>query len=256
MLGVVIPVAGNPAAQYVLEHQSSLVVPNAPADLRLLADAEGERPSETVTLLTVPLMIRDRVIGAVWLNGLGARAFTPEEIALAENVARAASQALENAQLYAAIQQELEERKRAEAQMEHQALGMAALYQTSLQINTQKDLPLLLQAIVRRATELVDGRMGGLYLLRPDGKTLELAVSYNTPPDYTSVSVQLGEGLAGRAAKAGRAMMIDDYSTWDDRAAVYEGVPFARVLAVPLRFSDRIIGVVNIDGGNRSAAVR
>ncbi len=250
MLGAVIPANSSPV-QHVLEQRSALVVTDAPSDLRLVAGADEKSPSETVTLLIVPLMIRDRVIGAIWLNAAAPHEFAPEEITLADNVARAAGQALENAQLYAAVQQELEERKRAEAQMEHQALGMAALYQTSLQINTQKDLPQLLQAIVRRATELVDGQMGGLYLLRPDGKTLELAVSYNTPSDDAGAGLRLGEGLAERAIKAGRALVIDDYDSWEGHAAVHEGVPFSRVLAVPLRFGDRIIGVVNIDSSNR-----
>jgi PAS domain S-box-containing protein len=141
--------------------------------------------------------------------------------------------------------------KEAEVAPSRFAHGMSALYETSLELNAQKDSSSLLQAIVRRATQLVEAQMGGLYLLRPDGKTLEMAVSYNAPSTYSGITLHVGEGLAGRVAQTGRALAVDDYSLWDGRAEVYEGAPFRRVLAVPLRSGDRIIGVVNIDGGNR-----
>ena len=142
--------------------------------------------------------------------------------------------------------------KQAEAARSRFLHGMSALYESSLEINAQKDSSSLLQSIVRRATELVEAQTGGLYLLRPDGKTLEMVVSYNAPSDYTGGTLHIGESLAGRVAQTGRALALDDYSLWDGRAEAYEGAPLRRVLAVPLRSGDRVIGVVNIDGGNRS----
>ena len=77
------------------------------------------------------------------------------------------------------------------------AQEMEALYNTSLEINSQSDVPILLQAIVQRAAGLVGTQMGGLYLIKPDGQTLELVVSHNLPGDYLGVTLHLGEGLAG-----------------------------------------------------------
>src|SRR5262249_51127975 len=68
----------------------------------------------TVSLLIVPLSIRDRIVGTLGLDAIERREFSAVEIALAETVATAVGQALENAYLYMEIQHELNERKRIE----------------------------------------------------------------------------------------------------------------------------------------------
>lgn len=137
------------------------------------------------------------------------------------------------------------QQEQAEAAMARRAREMAALYETSLDINSLRGLADLLPAIVGRAADLLGLSMGGLYLMR-DEDTLELVVSYNHPHDFRGVRMQLGEGLSGRAAAQGRPLMVADYAAWEGRAAAYEGVPFRRVLAVPLKTGDRVIGVIDV----------
>jgi PAS domain S-box-containing protein len=117
-LGAIIPVAGNLATQYVLESRAPLVLGNAQTDPRQTVIHDLERQRGTVSLLIVPLVIRDQVVGTLGLDATEQREFSAEEIALAQRVAAAASQALENARLYTAAQQELAERKRAEAELQ------------------------------------------------------------------------------------------------------------------------------------------
>jgi len=114
-LGAVIPIAGNQATQYVLERRVPLAITNAQADPRQAVIHDLEKQRGTVSLLIVPVIANDQVIGTIGMDSLEPREFTYTEMALAENVARAVSQALQNAQLYAAAQRELAERKRAEA---------------------------------------------------------------------------------------------------------------------------------------------
>jgi PAS domain S-box-containing protein len=116
-LGAVIPVTGNQATQYVLEHRTPLVIGDAQTDPRQAVIHDLERQRGTVSLLIVPLMIRDQVIGTLGLDATELREFTPEEIDLVQNVAAAAGQALENAQLHEAVQKELAERKQAEERL-------------------------------------------------------------------------------------------------------------------------------------------
>ncbi len=117
-LGVLLPLAGNEASQYVIEHRQPLVISNAQTDARNQAFHEVGQQRGTVTLLIVPLIIRNVVVGTIGLDALDERVFSEEEIALAQSVAAAVSQALENAQLYVAVQQELAERRKAEAERE------------------------------------------------------------------------------------------------------------------------------------------
>ncbi len=105
---------------------------------------------------------------------------------------------------------------------------------------------------VRRAAELLGTSMGGLYLMRPDGQTLELVASYNLPRDYTGVTLRLGEGLSGRVARIGEPMMVDDYSRWDERAGLYADLGTRRVLGVPLKVGNRVIGVINVSDDQKT----
>lgn len=113
-LEAVIPVEGNPATLFVIERNTPLVIDNAQTDERQKIIHELEKERGTVSLLIVPLVIRGQVIGTLGLDSLEERHFTQEEIKLAQNVAAAATNAIENIQLYDTIQQELVERRRME----------------------------------------------------------------------------------------------------------------------------------------------
>ncbi|MBP7686709.1 MAG: PAS domain-containing protein, partial [Thermoflexales bacterium] len=147
---------------------------------------------------------------------------------------------------------DVSERKRAEEVLAQRAREMGALYETALDINTQIDLHTLLQSIVRRAAELLGARMGGLYLMKPDGETLELVVGHNLPAQYLGTRLKRGEGLSGQVAQTGETLMIEDYQGWSGRANVYDNTPFRRVLGMPLKVGGRIIGVINISDDQRT----
>jgi PAS domain S-box-containing protein len=158
----------------------------------------------------------------------------------------AAGPAIANGHLYEQARQQIAEREQVEESLRRRNRELAVLYETSLEINAQLDLSTLLRTIVARSAALTGTHMGGLYLMRPDGETLELVVSYNLPKDYTGVILRLGEGLSGRVAQSGQALAIEDHSRWKGRAAVYADSPFRRVLGVPLKVGGRVIGVINI----------
>src|SRR5262245_33680570 len=64
-LGAIIPVAGNLATQRVLESRAPLVLGDAQTDPRQAVIHDLERQRGTVSLLIVPLVIRDEVVGTV-----------------------------------------------------------------------------------------------------------------------------------------------------------------------------------------------
>jgi PAS domain S-box-containing protein/putative nucleotidyltransferase with HDIG domain len=130
--------------------------------------------------------------------------------------------------------------------LKRRAQELESLYSTSLEINTQTDLLPLLQMIVERAASLLNAHMGGLYLMQADGKTLELVVAHNLPGFSAGITIQVGEGLSGKIAQSGQAIVIEDYSNWSGRASIYDKSPFRRVVGVPLRVKGKVIGVINV----------
>lgn len=144
------------------------------------------------------------------------------------------------------IDRDITQRKQAEERLARHAREMAALHEISLEINTQLDVSTLLQSIVRRAAELLGTRMGGLFLVKPDGETLELVAGHNQPDKYLGTTLRAGEGLSGHVVQTGQPMMLSDYSQWEGRTAILSGSHVRRILGVPLKQGSRVIGVLNV----------
>ncbi len=106
LLGHVIPVAETPAARELLRGKIPLVVPDARADPRLsLLDAlTGRNACGVVSVLTLPVLIRDQFAGAIELDAVERREFSEQDLALAQSVATAVGQAMETGFLYQKLQ--------------------------------------------------------------------------------------------------------------------------------------------------------
>lgn len=154
----------------------------------------------------------------------------------------------------AIVARDITDQKQAAAALTRRMEEFAELYQTSLEINAQLDLNTLLTAIVRRATNLLEAPMGALYLLDPDTDELELVVSHNLPADLTGTRLQLGEGISGQVAQTAEPKMVVNYSNWNKRAHIYDGISFGLVLGVPLRSGEHVFGVINVTDNKRSTA--
>jgi len=142
--------------------------------------------------------------------------------------------------------EDITERKLAEEALERRIQELAALYDTSLEINAQQDLFSLLLAIVARAATLVGVPKGALYLIKSGSNSLELVVGHNLGREYSGTTLEIGEGFSGLIAQTGEPMMIEDYNSWQERAVVNEQESFGRVLGVPLKRGDKVIGVINV----------
>ena len=87
--------------------------------------------------------------------------------------------------------------------------------------------------------------MGGLFLLRPNDQVLELVAGYNQPSAHLNAELKIGEGLAGRIAQTGKPGVIEDYRQWQGHAGRY-AAPIGRILGVPLKQENWVIGVLNV----------
>ncbi|HDQ73356.1 MAG TPA: GAF domain-containing protein, partial [Chloroflexi bacterium] len=185
------------------------------------------------SLLVVPLVSQGRVIGFMLLDHVEAgHVFASEQVDLAVGIAGQAAVAIENARLHGAAGRRLRE--------------MTALHETSLDIMAQLEMPLLLEAVIARAADLLDVTGGMVYLYDNDQEKLVVVVCYNLENDYTGLLLDPGEGVAGRVFLTGEPLAIGDYSNWPGRSSQYAHVVTRSVLSVPLRWQEEIIGVLNI----------
>ena len=100
--------------------------------------------AEFKTRLLLPMEFQNRLVGlAELMDSRVERTFAPPEVALAQLLANQAASAIENARLYEQAQQEIIERKRAEAAEREQRRLAEALYQAETQrrygVETMRD---------------------------------------------------------------------------------------------------------------------
>jgi putative nucleotidyltransferase with HDIG domain len=144
------------------------------------------------------------------------------------------------------LSRQIADRKHTEKTLERRAHELQTLFQTSLEVNTQANLDSLLPAIVQRAASLIGVESGGLYLMQADGQSLRLVVNHNSPEQCIGYKLHLGEGIAGGVAKSGELLLVEDYREWNARLKVYDDTPLRRVLGVPLKVKDKVIGVITV----------
>lgn len=102
----------------IKSEQSAYQIPGTPEEM-------DER------IIAVPFIVENKVLGALIVSRMGTY-FTDDELALTETYATYASAALKNAQLYNSLQQEVEERKRAQKTTYELNLQYESFIQNSL----------------------------------------------------------------------------------------------------------------------------
>jgi PAS domain S-box-containing protein len=110
-IGIAFP-TDSPWNQVVIRDKQPLAILADGSDPHFAEIREVMRQRESASLLIVPLIVRDELVGTLGLDTVEGRDFSDAEIELALNVARVAGQALERARLYATLQSELAERER------------------------------------------------------------------------------------------------------------------------------------------------
>jgi GAF domain-containing protein len=189
-----------------------------------------------------PIVVQGEAVGFISLVKAETGFYTSQHAAQLAPYADLAAVAVRNASLYQA-----QARRTAE---------LDALRQVSLGITAELELEALLRSIVERAIKLLDAKAGGMYLYQPERDALVWTVAVGSGLAPTGSELCLGEGLAGKVWLTGQPIIVDDYSHWEGRAAVYEDRPWTAVLGVPIAWGGEFLGVINVlaDSGVRTFA--
>ena len=137
-----------------------------------------------------------------------------------------------------------------ETRISRRAEELAALFDTTRDITTQKDTISLLQALVDRVVSLLGPTGSSIYLL--DKETNELVLSVARGYKHTvGLRVLPGEGLVGQVQQKLEPMILDDYENWEYRSSKFDSIRATSVLAVPMLYSGELIGVLAVHESER-----
>ena len=134
----------------------------------------------------------------------------------------------------------------------------AALFEIGAQIQAQEvNLTAVLELITEKAAELVNADVGWLALVDPETKRVRVTATTGVRHEpFKHMSVEIGEGLGGKALAQGETLVVLDYSSYlqdtppSVRAAVTEeGV--VSVICAPMVREERMVGALYV--GDRRA---
>jgi PAS domain S-box-containing protein len=142
-----------PLRQTILTQQKACQLNLAQGDLAPAERSYLQRIGYT-NLLLLPMIFQKQVVGLIHLMAnQGGRSFSSQEIAVAQLLANQAASALENAQLYQKVQQELAERKQAQQELQQYKIHLEEKVSERTAELTTTNQQFLREIIERRRTE-------------------------------------------------------------------------------------------------------
>jgi GAF domain-containing protein/DNA-binding response OmpR family regulator len=194
------------------------------------------------TLLGVPILKGDDLLGVILIYRLEVRPFTDKQIELVETFADQAAIAIENVQLFDDVKARTEELSESLQQQTATADVLKVISRSTF------DLQIVLDTLVQSAARLCEAEMAAM--LRLVGSAYQHAASFGVPADYhafmTTLKIEPGRGtVAGRVALAGSVVQIPDVQNDPDYAlSALKELAVHTLLGVPLLREGIPIGII------------
>jgi GAF domain-containing protein len=196
------------------------------------------------TLVVVPMLKEDELLGAISIYRQEVRRFTDKQIELLKNFAAQAVIAIENARLLNELRQRTDDLTET---LEQQTATSKVLEVIS---RSAFDLQAVFETVAESSVRLCGADRAFIY--RFDGELLRMAATFNAPQRLTDFISQnpIRPGrysASGRAAIEHRTIHIPDALADPEYSYVSKDVEAVRtVLAVPILKGDGLLGVVGI----------
>lgn len=223
-----------PLAEQMDSSRMPVMLADAQTDSRVVALPDSDRVRGW---LAAPLVIGERIIGQVSLGSLRPNAFTAEDIELLEALTQQASLTLENAQLYT------EATRRLQQMATLNEISSAAIFSFDFD-EVVKRLATALRRTLRYeslALWMVNDSAGSMRLERVDSSLGETA-----PDDSKAEPIPWGQGLLGRVAAQGVAAWVSGNVPPVGEPLTNGVVSSGSQLCVPIRNTERVIGVIDV----------
>ena len=239
---------GEGGVGWVALHRQPLEVGEMARDPRLTSKAWAASHG-LVSLLAVPILVQDSLLGVLTLNGRGPIRLEPADQQLLESFVAQAGVAIRNAGLYGETRGRLEESR--------------ALLEVAEILNSTLDSKLLLREVTMKIARLcrvdrcsiqrsVEGRVVPLMSQYADGRQdPELWARYRR----LGASLPALPPLHARVVETRRPVIVPDVGSTDLVSAEWvELFQTKATMGVPLIQQDEVIGVMTLDHTERPAA--
>ncbi|MGQ9494302.1 MAG: GAF domain-containing protein [Anaerolineae bacterium] len=199
---------------------------------------------ETGAVLSMPIKWGEQTLGILDVMRERGTPFSEEEVRLFSLLANQAAIAIHNARTVAT---EAHEHRRAEA-----------LVQATATLISTLELEPLLENVLHAAIQAIPAAEKGSILLvdEPSGELHMRALVGYSDPSIRQTRFVREQGYSFKALRQGRPLVIADARTGDIRydGEIEEMRAIQSAIVAPLRYRERIIGVISLDNASRKAA--
>lgn len=218
---------------WVREQRQVAVVADTHQDPRWLILAGHKARDPVRAVICVPLFDRQGdVMGFLDFSHPEPLTFPADAQQLAEELGTRVTIALENAALY--------EETRRRLLREEQLNALAHILGGEMRLET------LLERFLPAIAALTGAESATVGLYDAATQHLIYPYHYRLPASLTGVTLDVNIGMAGRAFREGRTMMVEDYRTYADALPTWVVGGLRTVLIIPLRVEDTVIGVLEL----------
>ena len=206
-------------------------------------NVESARAAGVISTGIVPLLIGQKVLGALAIGVRARHQPTPEEMQLLGSLASHAANAINNAQLY--------------REATRQAERMSALADLVRLLSETLDLDLVAQRVADSVRQLLGVHSSSLYRIDPESEALvsfavsgEVGVAIDRDTVFPRGHAVVGVAVRERAPVATPDLLSDPHFVFTvAMRANIERIGNRSVLAVPLRVGERVIGALGVGDG-------
>jgi signal transduction histidine kinase len=220
-----------------VRHRGPVATENVLTDPRVTLSPDIRDRLERVayrSILAVPLLVKDTVVGALGVGGREGRRFDDEELRLAQGFADQAALALDNARLYEETHQRLRH--------------LDSLREVVEQILVPLSLEERLNLIAAKSAELFAADRAAIALRDDDGGDLVVRAGYHLTGTEIGRVVPEGVGAIGVSVARRQGVLVNDYQAWSHRdpfiVEACRAQPGQAVICCPLLIHDQVIGAV------------
>jgi GAF domain-containing protein len=189
------------------------------------------------TLLCVPMLKENQLIGAIVIYRQEVRPFTDKQVELVKNFAAQAVIAIENTRLLNELRQSLEQQT-------------ATSEVLSVISSSPGELEPVFQAMLENAVRICEAKFGALY--RIDGEKFHFAAEVGTPLEFVEHQRRRGPFQPSPGSQLERVLRTRQVSHTDDATVEFASRPAATLagarstVAVPMLKEDVLIGAIFI----------
>ena len=216
------------------------IVPDVLADPRMQDIAGSDDIDES--MIVIPLVFEERVLGVIELSRLGCDAFEPDDLRLMQILGAQAAVALENA----ARHEELERRSQ---RLEHQLESERLLLGVTERLLQTREIDATFEAIAETLETVVPYDTLTIYRVdQSAGLLVPVLARDQFADEILNAKLPLGAGITGSVVQRGEAECINDAGR-DPRVVNVPGTPdddYESIIVAPLHGPNGVMGALNL----------